>query len=221
MTAKRIREYIMIGKGNSFGSAYVARDVPSFPFYLMIMIYVRVFISIRSGIDMIDIIVESIYAAIYLIIWVSQLIHPLRMTRMYYLCPKDRAEREADIRGAYVFRSILHSIMIVFMCFDIYMLQKANIWSVIYILIAGVMFSFLSQVKTHKYLLNLYVIPSLTIVPYLLFALPAASLGKGDIIFLICAAAYLLIAVVPAYIKIMKTIDKEIKEAAVSEEDAA
>lgn len=221
MITKRIREYILTGKGHSFRNAYTGRDIPSFPFYLMIMVYVRVFTMISSGIDLIDIIVESIYAGICLIIWISQLIHPLRMTRMYYLCPKDRAEREADIRGAYVFRSILHSIMIVFMCFDIYMLQKANIWSVIYMLIAGVMFSFLSQVKTHKYLLNLYVIPALTIVPYLLFALPAASPGKGDIIFLICAYAFLLIAVVPAYIEIMKTIDKEIKDAAKSEEDAA
>lgn len=221
MSAKRIREYIILGKGASFMNEYFTRDVPSFPFYLMTLIYVRVMLSLKTGIDMIDIIAETIYAGIFLIIWISQLIHPFRMARMYYLCPKDKAEREADIREAYIFRSILYSIMIVFMCADIYLLQKANIWSVIYMLIAGVMFSFLSQIKTHKYLLNLYVVPALTMAPYFQFLLPASALEKSDIIFLICSYAFLLIAVLPAYVKIMKAIGMEIKQAAACEEVTA
>ncbi|MBR6258522.1 MAG: hypothetical protein IKR23_14300 [Lachnospiraceae bacterium] len=221
MNAKRIREYILMGKGASFKNEYAARDLPSYPLYLMAMIYVRVILTLKTGADMTDVIAETIYAAIYLIIWISQLIHPFRMARMYYLCPKDKAERETDIREAYIFRSILYSIMIAFMCADIYLLQKANIWSVIYMFISGVMFSFLSQIKTHKYLLNLYVIPALSMAPYFQFALTSTTLEKSDIIFLMISYAFLLICVVPAYVKIMKAIGKEIKEAAECEEVTA
>ena len=101
MKAGRIREYIMIGKGASFGKQYISRDVPSYPLCLMFMVYFRMITVAAKGMGIIDIIAESIFGIIYLIIWISQLIHPLRMMRMYYLCPKDRAEREADIRDIF------------------------------------------------------------------------------------------------------------------------
>ncbi len=221
MIAKKIREYIMIGKGASFVKEYSSREVPSFPLVFVFMAYFRIIVAADKGIDITEIISDTIFAGIILIIWISQLTHPLRLMRMYYLCPKDRAEREADIRGAYLFRSIMHSILIVFMCADIYMLQRANIWSIGYMFITGVMFAFLSRVKSHKYLLNLYVIPALTFSSYLQFALPAQGLEKGDVIFLICSYAFLVIAVLPAYIKLLKAVDTEIKEAAICEEAGA
>ena len=156
----------------------------------------------------------------FILVVLSEMTHPIRPGKMYYLCPRSKEERLREIKDAYHFRCILHMIVMSTMCIALYLMKGGNLYSAGYIFLNGIVASFLCQVShsDKSMLLNLFLTPAIIMGSLFQFALPADNLQKEDIIFLICCAVFFLIAILPAFRAMKKCIDREIEDAAVCEE---
>lgn len=221
MIGKLINDYIMTGKGTALKeNARGVGDIAMFPLAMQIVIIARgIFLG---GVEYLwtDAIRDSIFTLVFFIIWISQIKHPIRMSRMYYLCPMNADERSAYIKNAYLFRSILHSILTVIVCAVLYLFFEVSIYSLLYILICGLMYSFLSNVRDNKkdFMRAVFLKPAMYISSYIQFAIPAKDLGAQDYIFAGCSFAFLLIVELPMFISVMRAVNDDIKIVAEGED---
>ena len=157
----------------------------------------------------------------FFIIWVSQIKHPMKLGRMYYLCPMNEKERGAYLKNAFIFRGCLHTMMVVITCLILYFACRVNIFAIIYILIDGIMYSFLSNVRDGKWDLirAVFLKPALFLSAYIQFALPAAGLGRDDHVFIAGSFAFLLLVELPMFLRIIGSVKKDIAVIAACEED--
>ncbi|MCR5120022.1 MAG: hypothetical protein K6B44_10465 [Lachnospiraceae bacterium] len=223
MIRKLFNDYIMTGKNtkiNNFTSPGVG-DLAIYPIILQLIIIARGIMRQGTFYIWTDALRDTVLFLTLIFIWVSQIKHPLRLSRMYYLCPMSAEERSLYLKNAYLFRSLLHTVLILIMCAVLYLINGVSIWSLMYIMVCGIMYSFLSNVHDGKteFMRAVILKPAMFISMYVQFALPASKLTKEDYIFIIGSFIFLLIIELPMFIKLVKEIDKDIKTGALSEED--
>ena len=222
MIRKMLSDYILTGKNTHLkdnrrnGIPVALGDVYLFPLCLQIMVILKGIMGSET-----DILRDTILLLGFFFIWVSQIKHPMKLDRMYYLCPMDERERSSYLRNAFIFRGCLHTILVVIICLILYFAYRINIFAVLYILIDGIMYSFLSNVREGKWDLirAVFLKPALFISAYLQFALPAEELGRGDYVFIACSFAFLLLIELPMFIAIIRRVNNDIKNIATCEED--
>lgn len=210
MLRKQWKDYWMIGKIKSYRPILVYAEIFIFP------IYVRLIFLGKGSFTWKGVAAESLVVIGFLLVLLSQYVHPLRPGKMYYLCPRSREERLKEIRAAYHFRSLLHLFLLSMVCIALYLTRALNGYSVAYVFLNAVLCSFLSQTRDSKksMLMNLFLTPAIIIGSALQFALPVNDLQKDDHIFLICCVVFFTIAILPAFRSVWICIREEITEAA-------
>lgn len=214
MWKKQWKEYLLTGRMQSFRPMLVYIEIFLLPIYIRLVILGKDNFSWKEAIG------ETVLVIAFLLVALSEITHPIRPGKMYYLCPRSREERLQEIRDAYHFRCMLHLIVMSVMCIALYLMKGVNVYSAGYIFLNGILASFLSQVNNpnKSMLLNLFLTPVIIMGSLFQFALPADNLQKEDSVFLICCAVFFLIAILPAFRTMKKCINREIEEAAVCEE---
>ncbi len=220
MIRKLINDYICTGKGTALKeNARGVGDIAMFPLTLQVIVIVRGIML--GGVKYLwtDAIRDSIFTIAFFSIWISQIKHPLKLSRMYYLCPMNADERGAYIRNAYLFRCIFHSILIVTVCAVLYIGFDVSIYSLFYILLCGLMYSFLSNVRDNKtdFMRAVFLKPAMYISSYIQFAVPASHFGRDELIFIVCSFAFLLLIELPMFIAVIRAVNKDIKNGAKEE----
>jgi hypothetical protein len=221
MIGKLINDYIMTGRSTPLkDNPGGVGDVAMFPLVMQIVIISRGIITGGSAYLWSDALRDSIFTIVYLIIWISQIKHPLKMSRMYYLCPMKREERVVYLKNAYLFRSIFHSLLIVISCIALYVVSDTGIYPLLYILPCGLMYSFLSNVRDNKkdFVRAVILKPAMYISSYIQFTLPASGFKTGDLVFIACSFAFMLLIELPIFISLMRTVKEDIKHIAICEE---
>ncbi len=221
MIGKLINDYICTGKGTALKETpRGVGDIAMFPLTLQVIVIVRGIML--GGVKYLwtDAIRDSIFTIVFFIIWISQIKHPLKMSRMYYLCPMNADERVAYIKNAYFFRCIFHSILIVTVCIILYTGFDVNLYSLLYILLCGLMYSFLSNVRDNKtdFIRAVFLKPAMYISSYIQFAVPASHFGRDELIFTVCSFAFLLIVELPMFISVIRAINDDIRVVATGED---
>ena len=222
MIGKLISDYIMTGRSTSLKEAPQGiGDVALFPLILPLFIIVRGILKPDAEYLWTDVLRDSIFILPLFFIWISQIKHPLRMSRMYYLCPMTKEERAAYLKNAYLFRGAFHSLLILVMCIALYFTGKVSIFALLYILLDGIMFSFLSNVHDSKkdFVRNVFLKPAMLTSAYIQYALPVSAFAADDFIFTVCSFAFLLLVELPLFLSILHAVNKDIQCAALSEED--
>lgn len=214
MLKKQWKEYFLTGRMQSLRPMLVYIEIFILPVYIRLVILGKDNFSWKGAIG------ETVMVIAFLLVALSEMTHPIRPGKMYYLCPRSREERLREIRDAYHFRCGMHLIVMSVMCGTLYLMKGVNVYSAGYIFLNGILASFLSQVSNpnKSMLLNLFLTPAIIMGSFFQFALPTEKLQKEDIIFLICCAVFFLIAILPAFRAMKKCIDREIETAAVCEE---
>lgn len=220
MIGKLINDYICTGKGTTIKeTSRGVGDIAMFPLTLQVIVIVRGIML--GGVKYLwtDAIRDSIFAIAFFIIWISQIKHPLKLSRMYYLCPMNADERVAYIRNAYLFRCVFHSILIVTVCAVLYIGFDVSIYSLLYIFICGLMYSFLSNVRDNKkdFMRAVFLKPAMYISSYIQFAVPASHFGRDELIFIVCSFAFLLLIELPMFIAVIRAVCEDIKNGAKEE----
>ncbi len=223
MIRKQLNDYILTGRNNPINnfSAPGVGDIGFFPITLQLIIMATGLLK-KNGFDLqTDPLRDSILFLTLLFIWISQIRHPLKLSRIYYLCPMSADERSRYLRNAYLFRSLLHSLLIVIMSIVLFLLCRVSTWSLIYLLICGIMYSFLSSVHDGitDFIRSVFLKPAMFISIYAQFALPSGVLTPADRFFIIVSFLFLLLVELPMFIKLIKEVVKDIKEGALSEEE--
>ncbi|MBQ9866120.1 MAG: hypothetical protein IJM34_03795 [Lachnospiraceae bacterium] len=221
MIGKLINDYICTGKGMSLKETpRGVGDIAMFPLTLQVIAIVRGIML--GGVKYLwtDAIRDSIFTIAFFIIWISQIKHPIKMSRMYYLCPMNADERVAYIKNAYFFRCIFHSILIVTACIILYTVFDVSLYSLLYILLCGLMYSFLSNVRDNKtdFMRAVFLKPAMYISSYIQFAVPASHFGRDEMIFTVCSFAFLLIVELPMFISVIRAINDDIRVVATGED---
>ena len=222
MIRKLFKDYILTGKNTHMkdnrrnGIPIGVGDVAIFPLCLQLMVIVRGFMGYSF-----EMIRDTILLLGFFIIWVSQIKHPLKLERMYYLCPMDEKERIAYLRNSFIFRGCLHAILVLTICLILYFTHTANPIALLYILADGIMYSFLSNVRNGKWdvIRSVFLKPALFLSAYLQFALPLSGMQKEDVIFIAASFAFLLLIELPMFVSIMKAVGNDIRSIAVCEEE--
>ena len=214
MLKKQWKEYFLTGKIQSWQPMLIYFEIFVLPIYIRMVMLGKDNFSWKGGIG------ETVLMIGYLLVAFSEMTHPIRRGKMYYLCPRSREERLQEIRDAYHFRCMLHLIVMSVMCGTLYLMKGVNVYSAGYIFLNGILASFLSQVSNSNksMLLNLFLTPAIVMGSLFQFALPTEDLQRVDIIFLICCAVFFVMAILPAFWSMKKCIDQEIEEAAICEE---
>ena len=214
MWKKQWKEYFLTGRMQSLKPMLVYIEI------FLLPVYIRLVLLGKENFSWMGAIRETMLVIAFLLIVISEMTHPIRPGKMYYLCPRSREERLREIRNAYHFRCALHLMVMSMMCIALYLMNGINVYSAGYIFLNGIVASFLCQVSHpgKSMLLNLFLIPAIIMGSLFQFALPAEDLQKEDIIFLICCAVFFVIAILPAFLSMKKCIDREIEDAAVCEE---
>ena len=222
MFKKMLSDYILTGKNTHLkdmkrnGIPLGIGDIAIFPLCLQLMVIIRGIMGYRF-----EMIRDTILLLGFFFIWVSQIKHPLKLDRMHYLCPMDEKERGAYLRNAFVFRGCLHTMLVVVICLILYFTFRANVLAIVYILLDGIMYSFLSNVRDRKrdFIRAVFLKPALFLSAYLQFALPATELEKDDYFFIACSSAFLLLVELPMFVSIIKAVKSDIVCISKSEED--
>ena len=222
MIGKQLQDYILMWKNTRLrdlkrnGIPWGIGDVALFPLCLQIMVIIRGIMGYKF-----EMIRDTILLLGFFFIWVSQIKHPLRLDRMYYLCPMDQAERRDYLKNGFVFRGCLHSIFVVITSLILYFACRVNIFAVVYIIADGIMYSFLCNVRDNKkdFIRAVFLKPAMFLSAYLQFALPSAGLEKDDYFFIACSFAFLLLVELPLFISVIRSVGKDIEIIASCEED--
>lgn len=222
MIGKLLNDYILTGKNTRMkdtkrnGIPLGLGDVYLFPLCLQLMIIIRGAMGYKH-----ELIRDTILLLGFFFIWVSQIKHPMKLSRMYYLCPMDEKERGAYLRNSFVFRGCIHTMIVVITCLILYFACSVNIFALLYILIDGIMYSFLSNVREGKWDLirAVFLKPAMFLSAYIQFALPAGGLVTEDYVFIAGSFAFLLLVELPMFIRIIKSVRNDIKTFAACEED--
>lgn len=224
MIRKLLRDYTLTGKNIRLKDMkrddipLVIGEVLLSPLYLQIELLIDVIMGGRKvgGIK------EFVLVLGFFFIWVSQIKHPIKLGRMYYLCPMDAGERRVYLRNSFVFQGCLHSLAVMITCLILYFLCRVNIFAILYIILAGIMYGFLGNVRDRKKdLIRAIIIkPALFLTAYFIqFAIPSAGLGKGDYFFIACSFAFLLLVELPLFLLIIKAVRDDIMNISSCEED--
>ena len=222
MIRKQIRDYILTAGMTPLNrAAKGVGDIAVFPLTLELIVIGRAVLMRNSDYTWDIAIRDTIFILTYFIIWISQIRHPLKMSRMYYLCPMNREERAAYLRNAYIFRGVIHSILIVILCTALYFLSELSIFAFLYMLPNGILYSFLSNVQNNRkdLIRAVFEKPAMLISGYLQFALPVSGPETEDYIFIAFSFAFLLFAELPVFIWLTREVHKDIKNASIGEEE--
>ncbi len=221
MIRKQMRDYIRTAGMTPLNrAARGVGDIAVFPLTLEAIVIGRAILMRDSAYTCNIVIRDTIFILTYFIIWISQITHPLKMCRMYYLCPMNREERAAYLRNAYIFRGVFHSILIVIMCAALYFQSEVSVFALLYLLPNGILYSFLSNVQNNRkdLIRAIFEKPAMLISGYLQFALPVSGFETEDYIFTALSFAFLLLVELPVFIWLTREVHEDIKNAAMGEE---
>ena len=156
------------------------------------------------------------------LIMLSAHMHPLGLSKIYYLCPMTAEERKKKIRNEYLFRCGLHFAMIVIFLLVVMIVRGIHLPAMIYLLVIGFLYSCISNPGECKGKIGYY---AFEIVVFFVTWISTLSLpahqpyDKGDYIYLAIVYAVLLLGMIPAFISLMKSVRKEMERGAFYQEE--
>jgi len=221
MIRKLLSDYIHTGKNTPIINTKRGRVAGALAWLSMLPLWFNYNPAISKYITGIknDVIRDMILLLFFFFVFLSQIKHPVKLEKMYYLCPMDEIERRIYLKNAYIFKSCLHSFLILIMCLILYLMCRVNFFAILYILIDGMMYSFLCDVRERKCMIRVWVIRFLSFwSAYLQFVLPSEKLERGDLIWVIGSFIFLLLIELPMFIRTIKSIRKDIQFIATCEE---
>ncbi len=222
MIRNQLHDYIFTGKHISLsetkrnGTPLLLGDLALFPLCFQLTIILRGILGYKF-----ELIRDTILFLGFFFIWVSQIKHTVKLDKMYYLCPMDSDERVAYLKNALIFRGCLHSIVVAITCLLLYFFCRVNAFAILYILLDGLLFSFLNNVRDNKkdFIRAAFLKPAMFLSAYLQFALPSSGFEKDDLFFIICSFAFLLLVELPMFVSVNKAVRNDIVSIASCEED--
>lgn len=217
-----LHDYIMTGKNTHLkdpgrnGVPIGVGEVGLFPLIFEFTTIIRGIAGFRF-----EMIRDTILILGFFFIWVSQIKHPLKLSRMYYLCPMDATQRSTYLKNAFLFQSCLHSLVVVITALILYFGFRISIFAFLYIMIDGILYGFLSNVRDRKkdFIRAAFLKPAMFVTAYLQFVLPTTELGRGDFVFIACSFSFLLLIELPLFVSIVKETKNDIVRMTSCEED--
>ncbi|MGN1203821.1 MAG: hypothetical protein ACI4SA_02085 [Lachnospiraceae bacterium] len=169
-----------------------------------------------------DMVMELGLTLPFVLVWCSMMLHPVRLSKMYYLCPQTAAEREKMVIHSYCFRFGVHMFLFCIGFVFVFGAGTFRLESLILLLLNAVLVSSFIPVGVQAagaYYRQLFLTPVIMITDLAQLALISDTQSQ-PVIQIILYAVFFLIEL-PLYIGIFKYTRKELQAAAVFEEESA